>query len=63
MAKDQEKFRQAKAHVISVLAEFAKTCQSKQVTKFLVSADLVNLHVTYLKNNICSGKLGGKSRI
>ncbi|MBA0709001.1 hypothetical protein Golax_024074 [Gossypium laxum] len=31
MTKDQEKFRQAKAHVISVLGEFAKTCQSKQV--------------------------------
>ncbi|KAG8485747.1 hypothetical protein CXB51_019122 [Gossypium anomalum] len=29
--KDQEKFRQAKADVISVLGEFAKTCQSKQV--------------------------------
>ncbi|TYJ22010.1 hypothetical protein E1A91_A08G100700v1 [Gossypium mustelinum] len=31
MTKDQEKFRQAKAHVISVLGEFSKTCQSKQV--------------------------------
>ncbi|XVF47765.1 hypothetical protein PTKIN_Ptkin03bG0136800 [Pterospermum kingtungense] len=31
IAKDQVKFRQAKAHVISVLGEFAKTCQSKQV--------------------------------
>ncbi|XVF34273.1 hypothetical protein REPUB_Repub18cG0045300 [Reevesia pubescens] len=29
--KDQAKFRQAKAHVISVLGEFARTCQSKQV--------------------------------
>ncbi|XVE80036.1 hypothetical protein DITRI_Ditri14bG0106600 [Diplodiscus trichospermus] len=29
--KDQAKFRQAKAHVISVLGEFASTCQSKKV--------------------------------
>ncbi|OMO69296.1 hypothetical protein CCACVL1_19563 [Corchorus capsularis] len=31
IAKDQAKFRQAKAHVISVLGEFARTCQSNQV--------------------------------
>ncbi|XVE71765.1 hypothetical protein DITRI_Ditri10aG0178100 [Diplodiscus trichospermus] len=31
ITKDQAKFRQAKAHVISVLGEFARTCQSKQV--------------------------------
>ncbi|KAF5461782.1 hypothetical protein F2P56_017853 [Juglans regia] len=29
--KKQSKFRQAKAYVISVLGEFAKTCQSKQI--------------------------------
>ncbi|KAK8602003.1 hypothetical protein V6N13_058331 [Hibiscus sabdariffa] len=29
--KDQAKFRQAKAHVISVLGEYARTCQSKKV--------------------------------
>ncbi|XWS70913.1 hypothetical protein CRYUN_Cryun03dG0091300 [Craigia yunnanensis] len=31
IAKDHGKFRQAKAHVISVLGEFARTCQSNQV--------------------------------
>ncbi|XVF70091.1 hypothetical protein PTKIN_Ptkin11bG0134300 [Pterospermum kingtungense] len=31
ITKDQAKFRQAKSHVISVLGEFARTCQSKQV--------------------------------
>lgn len=34
ITRDQAKLRQAKAHVISVLGEFARTCQSKQVTKF-----------------------------
>ncbi|EOY31720.1 LRR receptor-like serine/threonine-protein kinase [Theobroma cacao] len=31
ITRDQAKLRQAKAHVISVLGEFARTCQSKQV--------------------------------
>lgn len=35
--KKQSKFRQAKAYVISVLGEFAKTCQSKQVRTVYMS--------------------------
>lgn len=31
MTKDQTRFRRAKAFVISLVGEFAETCQSKQV--------------------------------